>query len=217
MPSGGVVGERRHVLAGELDEIGSESMTLLGHTGEIGGRVLHAGDVLQFVEPRHGGDGHVDHRPGWDIVDDDRNADRVVHGLEMLIQAFLRRLVIIGRDDEQGIRARLFAMPGEFDRLDRVVRAGTGDHRHPALRLGDAPFDDFLVLVMGQRRALARRSHRNKAPGAVLDLPIDVSPEGLLVERAVLERRHQGGHRAFQHSVRSHSGAPCPALRLPQS
>src|SRR5579885_1305758 len=53
--------------------------------------VLDAGDVLELVEPRHRLDRHVDHRACRDVVDDDRNADRVVDRLEVLVHPFLGR------------------------------------------------------------------------------------------------------------------------------
>ena len=204
--AGRVVGERGHVLAGELDEIGAHGVPLLRDAGEIGGRVLDAGDVRQFVEPRHGRHRHVDHRARRDIVDDDGDADGVVDRLEMPVKPLLARLVVIGRDDEQGIGAGFFRMAGERDRLGGVVGAGAGDHRHAAARRVDAPFHHLLVLVMGQGRAFAGRPDRHEAVGAVLDLPFDMGAEGLLVDGAVLERRHQSGERAPQPPIASHDG-----------
>ena len=106
--AGRVVGERGHVLAGELDEIRPHRLALLRDAGEIRRRVLDAGDVRQFVEPRHGRHRHVDHRARRDIVDDDGDADGVVDRLEMPVKPLLARLVVIGRDDEQGIGAGFF-------------------------------------------------------------------------------------------------------------
>ena len=45
------IGERRHVLAGKLDELGPHRVALLRDAPDIAGRVLHADDVLQ-VETR---------------------------------------------------------------------------------------------------------------------------------------------------------------------
>ena len=83
---------------------------LLRHAHHVGGRVLHAGDVLQLEQPRHRLDRHVDHRARRDVVDDDRNADGVVDRLEVLVHALLRRLVVIGRDDQHRIGAGLLGM-----------------------------------------------------------------------------------------------------------
>ena len=135
--------ERGRVLAGELVEARAHGRALLRDAHHVGGRVLHAGDVLQLEQPLHGVDRHVDHRARRDVVDDDRNADGVVDRLEVLVKPFLRRLVVVGRDHQHGIGAGLFGVLRELDRLVGRVRAGAGDHRHPALRLLDAPFDDL--------------------------------------------------------------------------
>ena len=89
-------------------------------------------DIGQFVKPLHGVDRHVDDATRRNIVDDDRNADGVVDRLEMLIKALLRRLVVIGRDDQNGVRAGLLGETRKLDRLLRVVRPRAGDDRNPA-------------------------------------------------------------------------------------
>ena len=107
---------------------------------------------LQLEEPRHRRDRHVDDRARRDVVDDDRDADRVVHRLEVLVEPFLGRLVVVGRDDEKRVGARLLGVLGELDRLGRVVGAGAGDHRHAPLRLIDA---------RSPRRSCARHGTRS--------------------------------------------------------
>ena len=128
--------ERGRVFARELVEVLAHRRALLRHPHHIRGRVLHAGDVLKLVQPLHRVDRHVDHRARRDIVDDDRNADRIVDRLEVLIEAFLRRLVVIGRDHEHRVGAGLFGVLGKRDRLLGRVRAGAGDDRHAALAPG---------------------------------------------------------------------------------
>ena len=185
--------ERGDVLAGQLIEIFTEHGALLRHTGHIRGRVLHPGDVLKLVQALHCFDRHVDHGSRRDVVNDDRNADRVVDRLEVLVKPFLRRLIVIGCDDEDGIGAGAFGMPGKFNRLRGRVRARARYDRDPATGLLDAPFDDLFVLIVGQRRALPGRADRNQASGALGDLPIDEVAESFLVNRPVLERRHERG------------------------
>ncbi len=152
-------------------EVGPELGPLLGHPHHVGGGVLDPGDVPEFVEPLHRIDRHVDHRARRDVVDDDGNPDRIVDRLEMLIQAFLGRLVVIGGHHQHRVGARPLGMPREFDRLPRRVRPRTRDHGHAPPGLVDAPFDHLLVLVMGERRAFARGSDRDQAIGALPDLP----------------------------------------------
>ena len=104
-------------------------------------------------------------------------------------------------------------MLGELDRLIGRIGAGAGDDRNAAARLVDAPFDDVLVLVMRQRRALARGADRNQAIGSFGDLPIDQIAEGFFVDRPVLERCHERGERASKLGLGGHDtihSAPRP-------
>ena len=72
-------------------------------------------------ELRHRLDAHVDHRARRDVVDDERDADRLGDGAEMRVEAALARLVVVGRDDEHRVRAGLLGMHGELDRLACVL------------------------------------------------------------------------------------------------
>ena len=87
-------------------------------------------------------------------------------------------------------------MPGELDRLLGGVRAGARDHGNAALGLLDAPGNHLPVLFVRQGWAFAGGADRDEALGAFGDLPIHQTPEGFLVDRAVAERRDEGGKRA---------------------
>ena len=118
----------------------------------------------------------------------------------MLVEALLRRLVVVGRDDEHGVGAGLLGMGDEIDRLEGAVRARAGDDRHAPAGDLDAKLDHPLVLVMGQRRRLAGRAHRHEAMASLGDLPVHVRGESLLVEGAVVrEWCHEGGDRSLEH------------------
>ncbi len=183
--------ESRRVLAGELDEIRAHGVPLLADAGDVGGRILHADDVLQLVEPRHRIDRHVDHRAAGDVVDDDRDADRVVDRLEMGVHAVLGRLVVIGRDDQDRVGADPLGMLGEPDRLGGAVRAGAGDDRDPALDLVDRDLDDPLMFLMAQGRALARGPDRHDTVAAILDLPVDEFAKARFVDSSVFKWGHE--------------------------
>ena len=146
---------------------------LLADPRHVGGRVLHADDIGQLEQPRHGVDRHVDHAPSRDVVDDDRDVGAVVDRLVVEIEPFLRRLVVIGRDHERAIGAGLLGVAGQLDGLGGRVRSGAGDHRHAAGSRLDAELDDLLVLVMGERRRFARRPARHEPVRALVDLPLD--------------------------------------------
>ena len=97
---------------------------------------------FKLEQALHGVDRHVDHRAGRDVVDDDRDADGVVDRLEVLVEPFLGRLVVVGRDDQHGVGAGLLGVLGDSSIASRVeLEPGARDHRHPALGLLDAPLD----------------------------------------------------------------------------
>ena len=188
-------GQRRHVLARQLDEIGPHGVALQRHAGDIAGGILDADDVLQLIQPRHRVNRHIDHRARRNIVDDNGNANRIIDRLEMLIQAFLRRPVVIGCHHQHAIGPGLFSMHGQFNRLARVVGSRPGNYRHAACRRLDAQFHDALVLVMRKRRAFAGRAHRHQPMRALRDLPFHQCGKRVFIDRAFPERRHQCRHR----------------------
>ena len=128
-----------------------------------------------------------------DVVDEDRHVDRVVDRLVVPVEAFLGRLVVIGRDHQHGVGAGLLGVAGQLDRLGGGVGAGAGDHRHAAGAASMQSSTTALVLVMGERRRFAGGADRHQAVRAGADLALDELAEGLLIDRAVVERRDQRG------------------------
>ena len=81
---------------------------------------------------------------------DDRGHDRQAHlgyGREVAEQAFLARLVIVGRYLERRICAGLPGVAGQFQRFRRRVRAGTGDHPGPAAARLERRLNDLVMLI----------------------------------------------------------------------
>ena len=72
-------------------------------------------------------------RPG-NVVDDQRQLDRVVDCPIVGVEPLLGRLVVVGRHDQGGVGAGALGVPGQADRLLGRVRAGAGDHRRAARR-----------------------------------------------------------------------------------
>src|SRR5579863_5261224 len=67
--------QRGDILAGQLIEVLTHGRALLREPRHVRSGVLDAGDVFELVQPLHGLDRHVDHRPARDVVDDNGNAD----------------------------------------------------------------------------------------------------------------------------------------------
>ena len=104
-------------------------------------------------------------------------ATRSAIGLVVLVQAFLRRLVVVRRDQQAGIRAGILRELRQLDRFARRVRAGAGDDRDA---LGGAlhhSAHDVDVLFDAQRRRFAGRADRDDAVGAVVDVELDQAIE----------------------------------------
>ena len=78
---------------------------------------------------------HVDHRARRDVVDDDRDADGVVDRLVVLVEAFLVRLVVVGRDDQHARRRR----PSRRGGRGRSPRACCSSRRRRSPARGPSP------------------------------------------------------------------------------
>jgi len=115
MAAMGHVTQHGGILTRQLVEILTQFGALLRDPHHARGRVLDAGYILQLEQPRHGVHAHVDHRTRRNIVDDDRNSDRIVDRLEVLVHALLGRLVVVGRHHQNRIGAGLFGVLGELD------------------------------------------------------------------------------------------------------
>ncbi len=113
----------------------------------------------------------------------------------MFVKATLVRLVVIRRDDENGIGTGLFGVLRQLDRFHRIVGAGTGNDRNAASRNLDANLDDTLVLVMRKGRRFTGRADRNQSFGTFFDLPVYKCAKGFLVERSFgIEWRDKRGN-----------------------
>ena len=184
------------IFTGELIEPLPHSRALLGDAPHICRRILYTCDIVELEQPFHRLDRHIDHRACRDIVDKDGNPNGIVNRFKVLIESLLRGLVIIGRDYEHCIRARLLSMPGELDCLCCRIRTSPCNDRNASFCLLNAPFDGLPVFLVRERRALASGPHRHQTVSALRDLPVHKGAKSLLVQRAVAKGGHQRGKRA---------------------
>src|SRR3546814_5795616 len=68
-------------------------------------------------------------------------------GAVVLEQAFLRRLVVVRRDDEGGIGASLLCVARQQDRFLGRVGAGSGDHRNTAFGRSEEHTSELQSLM----------------------------------------------------------------------
>ena len=166
-----------------------------GHTSLRGGQNVGAGTTGHVVDEH--GDGHF-----------------VVDGLEMLEDAFLRRLVVVGGDEQDGIGADALGVLGKADGFDGIIGTRTGDDGHAALDLIHADADGGFVFGMAHGGGFAGGAAGNDAVHTLFDLPFDVGAIGFFVDSAVLERRDQCGDSSVKHSILPKKFETCVIVTL---
>ncbi len=179
--------EHGAVLARELDELFAAGEPLRGDAADVGGGILDADHVLELGAAGHRRHRDVDDGAHRHVVEEDRQVDRVADRLEVLIEPFLRRLVVVARHVQGGVGTHLLGVAREIDGFGRRVRAGARDHGHALLGDLHAELDDVLVLLVAERGALAGGADRHEPVRALLDLPLDQALERLVVDLAALE------------------------------
>ena len=128
---------------------------------------------------------HVHAGPAGNVVEHDRQRRRLGDRLEVLVEAFLRRLVVVRRDRQQPVGADALHVARQLDHFPRVVSAGAGQHGHLALGFLDDQLHHAQLVAMRQRRRLARRPARRQKVDASVDLPASQTLDRGLIERAV--------------------------------
>jgi hypothetical protein len=90
-------------------------------------------------------------------------------------------------------------VPGELDGLEGGLGAGLGHDGHPSRRLVDHRLHDVATLGPAERGELAGRAARDDAVDPAVDVAVHDSPQGLLVDGAVVvEGGEEGGQDAAQ-------------------
>src|SRR5437899_1012989 len=121
----------------------------------------------------------------------------------MLVQPFLRRLVVIRRDREESIGAGLGELARQLDDFLSVIATGPGEDWHLAAGFLGEDLDDAPALGRGQRRILAGRAARRQEVDAAVDLAAAHAPNRCLVEIAA-PRERRDECRAGPRKWRSH-------------
>ena len=132
----------------------------------------------------------------------------------MVEEPRLRRLVVVGRHDQQARCAGLLRLPCELRGVRRVVRADAGDDVGAvAHRLDDRPDEALLLLVGGGRRLTGRAGHDDPVAAAVDEMCRE-GPDGVCVERPVGSERGDHG-REHAPERRACRRGTCHSCNLP--
>jgi len=91
----------------------------------------------------------------------------------MLVQAFLRGLVIVRNHQQAGVGTELFRFTGQLDGFPGAVAAGASDDRNTAINTLYDMTDGLDMLFRVQCCGLTRSANSNNAIGAVFNMKID--------------------------------------------
>ena len=159
---------------------------------DVARRLLDSDDALVLCKLRVCRHSDVKAGARRHVVEYDRLVGHVGCGEEVLYQPLLRRLVIIGRDEQQRVGPNFAGIARERNFVVGIVCAGSGDHRHASRGVLDREFYHRAVFLIGQRRRLAGRADRDYGVGPAVDLPVDDTAKRLIIDCAVF---HRGDYR----------------------
>ena len=108
----------------------------------------------------------------------------------MLAQTVLRRPVVIGADRDDAGEIVMIKPVQHLQRLGRRIAADADKHRHAPGDDRERAFDERLVLVVIQGRALAGRAQREDAADPGGDVMLDELVVAGEIDGALVKRRH---------------------------
>lgn len=181
--SAGHEGESKGVVAGEdLEVLGNNLHKLVDAID--GATSFFVGDDVFAVggEAGNGFDADLDDGASGNRVEHDGKAGVGCDCFVVLIEAFLRRLVVVWADLEGGIGSRFFGGLREVDRFDGGVCSTAGHDEGALVGIFDGSFDHFEVFVGIQSGGFTRGPNRNDSSDSCRDLPINEGLECLVVK-----------------------------------
>ena len=179
-------GQRQRVVSRKHKKIFRNLLDHLRDLGNISGSFLHADDVFDFGQAAQRRGIDVDIGARRHVVQNNRERSRRRDGLEMVVEPFLRGLVVIRRDRQDSFRAHPFDFARHFDDVARIVAARAREDGHFAFGLFQRDGHDAQVLFVRQRGAFARRAARHQEINPACDLAAHQAPQRLFIERQIL-------------------------------
>ncbi len=170
LPPNAISGSVSGTVAGQDQEFFRNLIDHRADLVDVAGSFLHADDIVDLSQAGQRRWLDVDTRASLDAVHHNRNPDARCNRAIVLIQAFLRGLVVVRGDGKNPVDSHLLQLSCQFDDFVSVVAAGSGQHRHFPLGFFERQFHHPQMLFASQRGALARGSAGNQKVDALLDL-----------------------------------------------
>ena len=127
------------------------------------------------------------------IIEDAGNVHRVRRLGEVAVHPLRVSLVVVGGDQQQGIRPHGLVQPALLDLGDSAVGAAAHHHRHPAVHHPDGVLHHSGILLMAHRGVFAGGAQGQDAVGTGGDLPLQQLCQHIEVDAAVLAERGDHG------------------------
>ncbi|MNL15688.1 hypothetical protein D3C87_1366920 [compost metagenome] len=196
--------DRGGVVAGYHQEVLADAVDDGFGTGHVAGGFLDADDVFHGRQADHGVGQHVARGAARHVIQDLRDVDGFGDGLEVLVQAFLGRLVVIRSHQQAGIGAGDLRIGGQLDGFTSRVRASPGDHRNAPCNLLHHVTNHFDVLVHVKGGRFTCSADRHDGVGAVLQVKVHQFAQAVPVETTLCIHGCDQCH----HTARNHATAP---------
>ena len=179
----GKICHRQSILAGIDIQLVAAAGEQLHHLAHIAAGFLHCGNVGVLRQLFNGGGQHIAAGAGGHIVKDDGAIHAVGDGAVVGQQAAVQGLivVIIGGDDQKGIRADAAGGLAELHGMQGIVGAGARDHGDPAVYSLHGEADHLIALLGRQGGAFAGGAHGNQSVDSVFQLEVDQPSQRLIV------------------------------------
>ncbi len=101
------------VVAGQQPELRAKQRPQAKHPAEIPGRILQPNEARQLGKPRDRLVGKADDGTGRHIIKNDGQASRAGNRAEVRMKPGLSRLVVVGHDRQDGVRASRLGVAGQ--------------------------------------------------------------------------------------------------------
>ncbi|MNZ40455.1 hypothetical protein D3C78_579760 [compost metagenome] len=199
--------DRGRIIAGQHDEVLADAIEDGLGALEVAGRFLDTDDVRHGGQADHGLGLHVAGGAARNVVEDLRDVDGFGNVLEVLVQAFLGRLVVVRHHQQAGVGASVLGVAGQVHGFSGGVRAGAGDHRNRVLAVLDAldhVLDNQNVLFDIQGRGLTGGADCNDRMGAVFQVEVYKFVEAVPIKTPLCIHGCDQCH----HTARNHETAP---------
>ena len=170
------------------------------HLGDIARSLLDSYDILEIASQTESGfSSHVHTCTTWHIIKHDRQIGSFGHSLVMLVNTFLRRLIIIRYNHQQGVYpSHIIILYGVHYRLGAVATHSQQD-RNTAVHTLDNGALHLLLLFFGKCRSFCGCTKHTQEIRTVLHLIINQTEQRIVVYTVIFfERGNQGHPHAFQ-------------------